>query len=69
MNPTITTFLTAHPSDVLDAGVDFVLDRVCGELGATGLAVWAALPATNRLCVRQDAACFDSSPGGLLFAP
>ena len=33
--------VSAYPWDVLDEGIDEVLDRLHGELGATGLILWA----------------------------
>lgn len=64
-----STYITAYPWDLLDEGVDDVVDYVHGELGVEGLAVWAAAPACNQLRVRLVEPRFVQSDGGFLFRP
>lgn len=61
--------MTAYPWDLLDEGVDDVVDYLHGELGVEGLAVWAAGPACNQLRVRPVEPRLIQSDGGFLFRP
>ncbi len=58
-------FVSAYPWDVLDEDVEHALDRVCGELGATGLMLHVACPALTRLRPRAVAPRVVRSSGGV----
>lgn len=60
-------FLAAYPWDLLDDDLDAVLDRLRGEVGVTGLALWAASPAVLHVRSRPLDPRLVRSEGGLLF--
>jgi len=63
------TFLTAYPWDLIDEGVDAALDRLHGELGVSGVSVWAATPPRELLRPRAVAPRVFRTRGGLFYQP
>lgn len=61
------TYISAFPWDLTDEGVDVVLDRLRGELGASGLVVWLAAPATQVLRTGNIDPRMVRHDGGLYF--
>ena len=62
-------FIIAYPWDLIDEGVDSVLDRLHGAVGADGVSVWAAVPPVLQLRVRPLEPRLIRSRGGLVFQP
>ena len=62
-------FLTAYPWDLLDDEFDVRLDQLHGEIGATGLTVWAASPPAIQVRGRDVEPRINRTRGGLLFHP
>lgn len=62
-------FLTAYPWDLLDDEFGVRLDQLHGEIGATGLTVWAASPPTTQVRGRDVEPRIVRTRGGLLFHP
>ena len=62
-------YLTAYPWDLLDEGLDPVLDRLQGEVGVTGVALWVASPPVTRLRPREVQPRVFRTRGGLFFKP
>jgi hypothetical protein len=46
----LQTFVVAYPWDLIDEGVEVVLDRLQGEIGFGGMSLWAAAPPVTQLC-------------------
>ena len=65
----LRTFLRAYPWDLIDEGVGPVLDRLHGEVGATGVSVWVALAPLTQLRVRDVQPRVFRTRGGLFFGP
>ena len=65
----LKAFLTAYPWDLIDEGVDAVLDRLHGEVGISGVSVWVASPPVVQLRVRDVGPRVVRSRGGLFFHP
>lgn len=63
------TFLTAYPWDLIDEDTAPVLDRLHGEIGITGVSVWAASPPLAQLRVRDVEPRVVRTRGGLFFPP
>lgn len=71
-----TFFLMAAPWDLpgADRGIgdnplSTLLDRLRGEVGLTGLSLWAAAPPSRRFRTRESSPRLLHSEGGLFFAP
>jgi len=62
-------FLLAYPWDLVDEGLGSRLDRLRGEVGVTGVCVWAAIPAVSELRTRDVSPRVFRSRGGVLFQP
>jgi hypothetical protein len=62
-------YVIAHPCDLLDEGPTSALDRLHGEVGVNGLAVWAAAPESTRIRRRGIIPRTLRSRGGLFFLP
>jgi hypothetical protein len=65
----VQLFLLAYPWDVADEGLGPRLDRLRGEVGVTGLSLWAAAPPVAELRARDVAPRVFCSHGGVLFQP
>lgn len=65
----LQTFISAFPWDLTDEGEDEVLDRLHGEIGVTGLSVWAASPPVVQLRPRDVTPRVFRTRGGLCFHP
>lgn len=65
----VRAFLTAYPWDLIDEGVGTVLDRLHGEVGVTGLSLWAATPPLTQLRVHDVEPRVFRTRGGLFFQP
>ncbi|MFQ5495490.1 MAG: hypothetical protein ACE5EX_08925, partial [Phycisphaerae bacterium] len=65
----IDTYLTTFPWDLLDEGLDAALDRLHGQVGLTGVCVWAASPPVRYLRTRDVKPRFFRTRGGLFFHP
>ncbi len=63
----LQTFISAFPWDLTDEGEDEVLDRLHGEIGVTGLSVWAASPPVVQLRPRDVTPRVFRTRGGLCF--
>lgn len=61
------TYLSAYPWDLLDEGVDAVLDRLHGEIGVSGLTLWASSGPIAQLRARAAGPRLVFREGGLLF--
>ena len=67
--------ITAYPWDLIDGAaegrvsVDAALDRLHGEIGVTGVSVWAATPPVHYLRAREPEPRVVRTSGGLLFEP
>ena len=61
--------LVTYPWDLLDEGLETVLDRLQGEIGVTRLSVWGAAPPVMQLRARKVTPRFVRTRGGLLFQP
>lgn len=62
-------FMAAYPWDLWDEGVDDVLGRLQGEVGVTGLSVWAVVPSLTQLRVRDAKPRVFRTRGGVCFQP
>jgi hypothetical protein len=62
-------YVIAHPCDLSDEGLALALDRLHGEIGVNGLAVWAAAPESTRIRGRGINPRLLRSRGGLFFLP
>ncbi len=62
-------FLLAYPWDVADETLGPRLDRLAGEVGVTGLSVWAASPPVVALRAREVTPRVFQSRGGVFFQP
>ena len=65
----IRCFIEAYPWDLTHAGADAVLAALRGEVGVTGLAVWAAAPPVTTFRIRDWQPRVFRSRGGLYFQP
>ncbi len=65
----LRAFLSAYPWDLIDEGVGAVLDRLYGEVGATGVSLWVAPPPLVQLRVRDVQPRVFRTRGGLFFHP
>ena len=65
----LQTFLRIYPHDLVDGGMEEVLDRLHGEIGATGVSVWAGSPAVVQWRAQPVDPRVWRTPGGLLFQP
>ncbi len=63
------SFLAAYPWDVVDEGIDRVLDHMQGELGIAGLSLWCATPPVVQLRRPNVQPRFFRTRGGLFFQP
>ncbi|MCH7591833.1 MAG: hypothetical protein IH989_03500 [Planctomycetes bacterium] len=64
-----SAFVTSFPWDLVDDELDARLDHLQGEVGATGVTLWAAAPPTTQIRGRDVAPRTTRSRGGLLFHP
>lgn len=62
-------FITAYPEDLLDEGVETVLDRIQGVLGVNGLTLIAAAAPFERIRGRAIEPRITRSRGGIYFKP
>jgi hypothetical protein len=62
-------FLRAYPWDLVDGDLDATLDQLRGDIGLTGLSVWAASPPVCYLRPRPIEPRFVRDHGGLFFHP
>ncbi|UCF32278.1 MAG: hypothetical protein JSV78_08065 [Phycisphaerales bacterium] len=62
-------YAVAHPCDLLDEDLALALDRLHGEIGVNGLAVWAAAPESAWIRGRGINPRLLRSRGGLFFLP
>ncbi|UCE60602.1 MAG: hypothetical protein JSU63_02400 [Phycisphaerales bacterium] len=65
----LKSFIIAYPWDLVDEGVDTVLDRLHGEIGVSGLSVWASVPPVTQLRLRDVEPRILRTRGGLCFQP
>ena len=63
----LRALMSAYPWDLIDDDLDAVLDRLNGEIGVSGLSVWAALPPQTRLRPRAVQPRLFRTRGGLFF--
>ncbi len=61
--------IIAYPWDLADEGFESVLDRLGGEVGATGLTLWGAARPIQRVRVRAVEPRVVRCGGGALFLP
>lgn len=61
--------ITLYPWDVLEGDVGELLDRLQGEIGATGVSLWTGCPPVAHLRSRDLAPRLIRSPGGIFFRP
>ncbi len=66
---TLRTFFAAYPWDLVDEGIEAVLDRLHGDVGINGLSVWVGLPPVTQLRLREPEHSIFRTAGGLFFAP
>lgn len=62
-------FIEAYPWDLVGEGVDDLLSRLRGEVGASGICIWAAAKPTSVLRARACETRVFRSRGGLYFQP
>lgn len=65
----IRSYIAAYPWDVLDEGIDAVLDQCQGALGVTGLSLSVSCPAALGLRRRVSTSRIFRTRGGLFFHP
>jgi hypothetical protein len=65
----LQTFLRIYPHDLVDGGMEEVLDRLHGEVGATGVSVWAGSPAVVQWRAQPIDPRILRTSGGLYFRP
>ncbi len=65
----VRVFITAYPWDLIDEDLGAVLDRLHGEVGVTGVSVWAGCPPLTQLRVRAVEPRVFTTRGGLFFHP
>ncbi len=65
----LQTFLRIYPHDLVDGGMEKVLDRLHGEIGATGVSIWAGSPAVIQWRAQPVDPRVWRTPGGLFFQP
>ena len=65
----LRALITAYPWDLVDEGIDTVLDRLQGEVGVTGLSLWASVPPVTQLRSRNVSPRVFRTSGGLCFPP
>jgi hypothetical protein len=65
----LRSLLTIYPWDLIDEGVEVVLDRLHGEVGITGLSLWVAAPPITQLRVHDVEPRVFRTRGGLFFQP
>ncbi len=65
----LRAFVTFYPWDLIDEGINAVLDRLHGDVGITGVSVWAASPPVTQLRVRDVTPRLFRTRGGLFFHP
>ena len=65
----LKSYIVVYPWDLLDEGIDVVLDRLQGEVGVDGVSLWIATRAVTQLRVRRvEPRCFRTR-GGVFFQP
>lgn len=64
-----SAFVTAFPWDLVDDDLDARLDHLQGEVGATGVTLWAAAAPITQIRGRDAQPRTTRSRGGLLFHP
>ncbi|MCO6439199.1 MAG: hypothetical protein J5J06_19075 [Phycisphaerae bacterium] len=62
-------YITVHPWDLVDEGIDPVLDRLRGEIGVSGVTLSMGVSPMTQLRRRAIAPRVMRSQGGLLFSP
>ncbi|MDO8630347.1 MAG: hypothetical protein Q7R41_07625, partial [Phycisphaerales bacterium] len=62
-------FVSAYPWNLMERGLDKLLDRLRGEVGVTGLSVWAATPPLKQFRVRDVQPRLFCTDGGVFFQP
>ena len=62
-------FVTCYPWDLLDEELGAKLDHLQGEVGVTGLTLWAACPPVAQIRARTTPPQTTRTRGGLLFHP
>jgi hypothetical protein len=62
-------FVSAYPWNLMERGLDGLLDRLRGEVGVTGLSVWAATPPLKQFRVRDVLPRLFRTDGGVFFQP
>ena len=65
----LRAFVTAYPWDLIDEGIEPVLDRLQGEIGVTGMSLWAVVPPVVELRARDVEPRIFRTGGGLCFQP
>lgn len=65
----LKTYIGVYPWDLLDEGLDGVLDRLHGEVGVAGVALWVGCPRQLQLRVRAVEPRIFRTRGGLFFQP
>ncbi|MFQ5590614.1 MAG: hypothetical protein ACE5HE_05590 [Phycisphaerae bacterium] len=65
----LACYFAAYPWDLIDEGVDAVLDCLQGEVGVDGLTVWAATPPVLQLRMRSVEPRVFRTDGGAAFQP
>ena len=61
--------MVAYPWDLMDEGLDAALDSLQGDIGVTGVSVWASTPPEFQLRVRPLVPRCFRTDGGLCFQP
>ncbi|MCH7839453.1 MAG: hypothetical protein IID38_04360 [Planctomycetes bacterium] len=65
----LKTYIGVYPWDLLDEGLDGVLDRLHGEVGVSGVVLWVGCPRLMQLRVRAVEPRIFRTRGGLFFQP
>ncbi len=63
------TWMTAYPWDIAGDNISSSMDQLHGEVGITGLAMWASIPPSTYLRIREIQPRVVHTRGGLLFHP
>ncbi len=62
-------FVSAYPWNLMERGLEGLVDRLRGEVGVTGISVWAATPRLKQFRVRDVRPRLFRTDGGLFFQP
>ncbi|MEK6676720.1 MAG: hypothetical protein AABZ47_13840 [Planctomycetota bacterium] len=65
----VESVMVVFPWDLMDEGIESVLDRLQGEVGVSGIDTWVGCPAVTRIRPRNVFPRVIRNSGGLYFAP